>query len=413
MPMASVLRVTRDRREVRNRMTPTYPAVSSRTRISPGQGRPPGRPAGHPAAALRASLSLGDAEDVHVRGPRRRQVGEHLDDGRGPASGPGPPRSRGPAGTGAARLRLAGPKNRRASSGSPASSSTVAITWNWPPPRGRPSAAARPPRPRPRRPPRTAPRLASRRGISASRASIHTPPARQASRGQSRRHLVRLGPDRREPVPPPGGQQPRRPAPGRGHHPGQLAHGITPPHRPTSSRHRARCGRRRLRTRGFSATRPRARPRGRRLLRGPFGRAGQRPRRAGQPGGGQPVQVPPRSASAPARPASTPRPGPGRPAGSRSGTACPDFSPVCLASAYPCCHCDGSLAQAPPARTEFARRTRNVTPRGQLYIGRPPITSYRRRAGDHPHGEELGAAAVGVARAPREPRAPGARPPCP
>jgi len=30
------------------------------------------------------------------------------------------------------------------------------------------------------------------------------------------------------PVPPPGGHQPHRKAPDRGHHPGQLTHGITP-----------------------------------------------------------------------------------------------------------------------------------------------------------------------------------------
>ncbi len=40
-PMASVLRVTWERREVRKRLTPTYPMVSSMTRISPSQVGPP------------------------------------------------------------------------------------------------------------------------------------------------------------------------------------------------------------------------------------------------------------------------------------------------------------------------------------------------------------------------------------
>src|ERR1700749_3267922 len=41
VPMASVLRVTPDLREVRNRMTPTYPMVSSMNTISPAQDGPP------------------------------------------------------------------------------------------------------------------------------------------------------------------------------------------------------------------------------------------------------------------------------------------------------------------------------------------------------------------------------------
>ena len=41
VPMASVLRVTWERREVRKRMTPRYAAVISRSAISPAQGGPP------------------------------------------------------------------------------------------------------------------------------------------------------------------------------------------------------------------------------------------------------------------------------------------------------------------------------------------------------------------------------------
>jgi hypothetical protein len=41
MPIASVLRVTRECREVRNKMTPRYAAVISRSAISPAQGGPP------------------------------------------------------------------------------------------------------------------------------------------------------------------------------------------------------------------------------------------------------------------------------------------------------------------------------------------------------------------------------------
>jgi len=39
--MASVLRVTWERREVRNKMTPAYAMVISRSAISPCQGGPP------------------------------------------------------------------------------------------------------------------------------------------------------------------------------------------------------------------------------------------------------------------------------------------------------------------------------------------------------------------------------------
>jgi hypothetical protein len=41
MPMASALRVTWERRDVRNKMTPAYAMVISRSAISPAQGGPP------------------------------------------------------------------------------------------------------------------------------------------------------------------------------------------------------------------------------------------------------------------------------------------------------------------------------------------------------------------------------------
>ena len=48
---------------------------------------------------------------------------------------------------------------------------------------------------------------------------------------QPRWHVVGFGPDRHDPVPPPGGQQPRHGPAGRGHRPLQPAHDLTPPQR--------------------------------------------------------------------------------------------------------------------------------------------------------------------------------------
>src|SRR6185437_16349413 len=55
---------------------------------------------------------------------------------------------------------------------------------------------------------------------------------------QAGRHLVRLGPDRRGPVPPPGGQQPRRGTPGRAGHLVQLVH-VAPTTAPRAAAVRA------------------------------------------------------------------------------------------------------------------------------------------------------------------------------
>ena len=232
--MASVLRVTWERREVRKRVTPTYPMSQQHDQDLALPGRTPGRPAGHPAAALDAAPALGDTEDATgtraapasggrtPRGWRGRQAGQHrraAEDAQGPGD---------PAGAGR-------PKNRRDSSGSPASSSTGAIALN------RLVRDVADPRLRPRRPRREAAATAnsdtrpSRRGSSASRASIQAPPARQASRASPGGTWCASAQTAADPVPPPGGQQPRRSARDRGRHPGQLAHGITP-HRTASGR---------------------------------------------------------------------------------------------------------------------------------------------------------------------------------
>ena len=130
MPMASVPRLsTWERREVRNKMTPGYAMVISRSAISPAHGGPPVDRPGAPAA-LGAAPALGDAVDVPVsglRGVRLANVSTMARPGRrARMAAPHKTRKDRPA-----RLGPGGPKNRRASSGSPASSRTVAITWNW------------------------------------------------------------------------------------------------------------------------------------------------------------------------------------------------------------------------------------------------------------------------------------------
>ena len=87
-----------------------------------------------------------------------------------------------------------------------------------------------------------------------------------------------------------------------------------------------------------------------------LGRAGQRHRGAGQAG---------RSSAGTGDAAACPAPGSSCQQAStmlrsanriRIGYSVPDFRPVCFASAYPCCHCEGwFLGTARPAPTAFAR----------------------------------------------------------
>ena len=179
--MASVLRVTWDRREVRNKVTPTYPMTSSMTRISPSQVGPPvdlpGTPPQpwmllQPWAIQKMRRYAGCAGVRSVNTTRKAKAGSK-------ARIAAQQKTRRDRET---RLGLAGPKNRRASSGSPASSSTGAIALNrpsatWPTPGCGQAAHAAKAAATANSAART-----SRRGSSASRASTQAPPARQASR---------------------------------------------------------------------------------------------------------------------------------------------------------------------------------------------------------------------------------------
>ena len=237
-PIASVPRVTWDRREVRNKMTPRYAMVISRSGISPAQAGPPVDLPSTPLQpwmllqpwaiqkvyryAGRAGVRLANVSTMYRPGRRARMAAQQRTRRDRPA-----------------RLGLGGPKNRRASSGSPASSSTVAITWNWltaawPTPGCGQAAQAVTAAAAANSKART-----SRRGISASRASTQGPAGPPGQPRQSRRHLVRLGPDRRAPLPPPGGQQPHRGAPARSGRLVQPVHGTTPATAPRTAGVRA------------------------------------------------------------------------------------------------------------------------------------------------------------------------------
>ena len=75
-----------------------------------------------------------------------------------------------------------------------------------------------------------------------------------------------------------------------------------------------------------------------------------------------------------APPASTPRPGPGPPAGSRSGIACPTSGPS-VWRAHTRAATATAARTAPPAPTASAPRSQNVTPRWSLYIGRDLLST--------------------------------------
>ena len=343
MPMASVLRVTWERREVRNRMTPTYPMVSSRSTISPAQGGPPvdlpGTPP-QPWVSLQpwamqkmylyagcAGVRLANASTMARAGMKASTAAQQKTRRDRPA-----------------RLGLAGPKNRRASSGSPASSSTVAITWNWLT-AAWPTRRLRPGRPGGGRRGRREQRRADEPARHQRLPREHPHPARPPGQPrQPRRHLVRLGPDRREPSPAArrAAATPRRAWPRPPPRSQLCAHGATPATAPRATGPRVL---------GFPRSSAAACPRCAALASAPVALASA--------GRGQPVQVPPRPAAAPARPASTPRPGPGRPAGSGSGTACPTSA----RSAWPA-RTRAATATADrtarPAPTASARRTRRA-----------------------------------------------------
>jgi len=150
-------------------------------------------------------------------------------------------------------------------------------------------------------------------------------PARPA--GPPGRHLARLGPQRLGPVSPLGRHQPRR-------SPAQPAHGTAgaatprPPPRP---------GTRPGRPAGPQRPAPPSQWPARRQS------AGTKCRR-GRPGVGSSCQ------HASTRPRSASR--------IRIGYSVPDFSPVCPASAYPCCHCDGLGAQRRQHQQRLRRELR-------------------------------------------------------
>ncbi len=314
-------------------------------------GRTAGRPAGHPAAALGAAPALGDAEDVPVRGlrgvrladastmvrpgRRARIAAQHKTrrDRPGPAGAgrpeeppgqqrqPGQQQHRGdhvePADRRVADLRLRPGRPGRGRRGRREQQ-----------PRGRACAASAPPArsPRPR------------------------PPARPAARAPAAPRAPRPRSPRPSPAARPAAAAPRARL-GRGRRPAQLAHGTTSHDRAADGMHR----------------RPRA------SLRWPAraapGRAGQCPRGAGQPGGRQPVQVPPRPARLrlvlPARLDQAPV---GQPDQDRVQRA--RLQARLPGQRVPVLPLRRLARTAPPAPTASARRTRMMTSRRSLYIGR-------------------------------------------
>ena len=237
------------------------------------------------------------------------------------------------------------PESRRASSGSPASTSSTVTTST------RATAVAMLP---------AGPGQAAQVTHAAAAANASDRPARRtssASRATSRIPPARrpAGSARAAPRPP----RPTAPRPSPAARPGPA---LAAP-RPAQPVHG---------TRGRPAT-----PRPLRALAparpaGPAGRGGQRPRR-----GGQPTAVSRYSAAgagpAPARlPARLDQP---RSASRiRIGYSVPDFSPVCPASAYPCCHCDG-WAHSAASTDSVCAENANVTPRWSLYIGRDLLST--------------------------------------
>ena len=230
-PMASVLPVTWDRREVKNIMTPTYPVTSSMTRISPSQVGPPldlpGTPP-QPWTLLQPwamHQMLWYAGGAGVRRVNTRRMAKA---GRRPA----PPRSTRRARTGRpggwpaeeppGQQHQPGHQQHRGDRVEPAVRDVAGLGCGHAAHAATRAAATANSTARP-----------NRRGRSASRASTQTAVA-PGQPGQPRRHLARLGPDRLGPVPPPRGAA-AAPRPAAGHHPGQLAHGITP-HRAASGR---------------------------------------------------------------------------------------------------------------------------------------------------------------------------------
>ncbi len=161
-------------------------------------------------------------------------------------------------------------------------------------------------------------------------------PPRQA--GQPGRHLAGLGPQRLGPVPAPGRHQPRRVA---GRRPAQPTHGTpgaaTP--RPLGTRTPDRLAG--SAGRATAASAPVA-------LASPAVVSRYRCRR-GRPGTGSSCQ------HASTRPRSASR--------IKIGYSVPDFSPACLASAYPCRHCEGSSHNAASTDSVWAENSaRDLTP---------------------------------------------------
>ena len=177
----------------------------------------------------------------------------------------------------------------------------------------------------------------------------------------ARRHVMRLSPDRLGPVPPRGRQQPHRSPPGRGREQAPPVHGTAGAASP-----RPRCGRlpRRAALRPSSASARSASASAASAsavvaLASPSAVSRYRWRR-GRPGTGSSCQ------HASTRPRSASR--------IRIGYSVPDFSPVCRASAYPCCHPRRLLAQRRQHR-ECLRRELATRSHRASYLCRPPFST--------------------------------------